>query len=92
MTFETLNGPVRTLLYVSVASPEMLFIIIVLFSVCDGQIYITGAILSPQWLCPRINLGVIRCLSMPQDRNNDDRLKMKTIMHQNLGMRAELQV
>jgi len=29
---------------------------------------------------------------MPPDRNNDDRLKMKTIMHQNLGMRAELQV
>jgi len=26
------------------------------------------------------------------DKNNDDGLKMKTIMHQNLGMRVELQV
>jgi len=34
--------------------------------------------------------GIIRCLSMPPDRNDDNELKMKTIMHQNLGMRAQL--
>ena len=38
--------------------------------------------------------GVINLFTvyLPPDRNNDDGLKMKTIMHQNLGMRAEFHV